>query len=273
MRRALLTSIAGTGLLVFCGAAARFLPEPTPAYLPRPDSGGHPPVNSIETIIRDMQWPHAGHPHGVPRSYNWALKPGIGMGNDPRTFSCMTAWGQLYEDARGNPATNTRVSIRNMRAFVLSRRDRRWHLIQTAPRVAGAAFAETFAGNRHRPADIRAEADQSVSVKAGGGFNFHFWPAAQRAPIDRKDIAGIFVTVQARLVADNPDLPDDRDQARYLLCAGGDYWRNRKAAWFFWKTNHAIAMGRFKYVENEWQAFNMATLSEPELRQNPPPLE
>ncbi len=32
-------------------------------------------------------------------------------------------------------------------------------------------------------------------------------------------------------------------------------------------------MGRFKYVTKEWQAFNMHTLSESELRKNPPPIK
>lgn len=232
-----------------------------------------PPVNSVETIIQDMQLPHEGRPHGVPDSFNWSRTPGIGRGGDPGSSTAMTAWGQLYEDARGNPAANTRVHVRNMCAYVLSKRDHRWHLVQASTDVTGAAFREDFAFNDNAPADIRAEADGGISVKAGGGRNFHFWPTVSRAAIDRQDLAGVFVTVQACLIADDPAQPDDRDQALYLLGAGGDYWKNRKARWFFWNTNKAIAIGRFKYVKKDWQAFNMTTLSPDELRQNPPPLE
>lgn len=231
------------------------------------------PVNSVETIIQDMQSPHEGFPHGVPDSFNWARKPRMGMGADPRSFRALTAWGQLYEEACGNPATNTRVHIRNLRAYMLSKRDHRWRLVQASTDVAGAAFREDFALNDAAPADIRKEADGGISVKAGGGRNFHFWPSSNRADIDPQDLAGVFVTVQARLVVDDPAQPDDQAQARYLLGAGGDYWKNRRARWSFWKTNHAIAIGRFKFVKPDWQSFNMCTLAPDELRQNPPPLE
>ena len=236
-------------------------------------AGPTSPVNSVETIIQDMQLPHEGRPHGLPDSCNWARHPQLGMGADPQSFTALTAWGQLYEDVRGNPAVNTRVHIRNMRAYVRSKRDRQWHLVQSTKDVAGAAYREDFARNDNVPAMLRAEADGGVSVKAGDGRNFHFWPHAGRAAIAPEDVAGVFVTVQARLVPDDPAKADDRHQARYLLGAGGDYWQTRKAKWFFWKTNKAIAIGRLKYVKTSWQAFNMTTLSPDELRRNPPPLE
>jgi hypothetical protein len=74
-------------------------------------------TNSITTIIYDMTAPHEGIPHGVPTSYNWASKPRVGWGNNPQGFQAMTAWGQLYEAVTGNPATSTRVQIRNINAM------------------------------------------------------------------------------------------------------------------------------------------------------------
>ena len=252
-------------------AAVALLAFLLPAF--RACAGETPPVNSVETIIQDMHLFHEGRPHGVPDSFNWARKPRTGMGADPQSFKALTGWGQLDEEARGNPAANTRVHVRNLRAYVLGKRDRRWHLVQASTDVAGAAFREDFAFNDAAPADIRKEADGGLSVKAGGGRNFHFWPSTSRADIDPQDLAGVFVTVQARLVVDDPAQPDDRSQARYLLGAGGDYWKSRRARWYFWKTNRDIAIGRFKFVKPDWQAFNMCTLAPDELRQNPPPLE
>ncbi len=184
----------------------------------------------------------------------------------------MMAWGQLYEAATGNPATNTRVQIRNIRAYMLSKRDGQWYLLQSSTRVEGAAFREDFAGNVNKAADIRYEPDGSISVKAGQGYNFHFWTPS-RASIDPNNVAGIFTTVQARLVTDNPQQADDRFQARYLLGMGGDYWLSVTAKWDNWKTNGDIGIGKFKYVTTSWQAFNMTTLSADQIRQNPPPLE
>lgn len=261
------------GIFAISLIACSLLPKPKSAYLTIPTLSATQAINSVETIINDMLLPHEGKPHGVPESYSWALAPRIGMGNDPQSFHAMTAWGHMYEDSEGNLAKNTRVQIRNIRAYMLSKADGQWHLIQSSPLIKGVAYREDFAYNINVPADVRPEADGGISVKAGGGYNFHFWPSTGRIVINSEDIAGIFVTVQARLSVDNPVQADDRAQARYLLGVGGDYWRSKNAVWFFWKTNKDIAIGRFKYVTAVWQAFNMTTLSADELQHNPPPIE
>ena len=220
-----------------------------------------------------MTPPHEGTPHGVPINYSWASDPRVGMGNDPQGFNAMTAWGQLYEDAAGNPATNSRVQIRNIKSYMLSKRDSKWYLLQSSLGVEGAAYREDYVGNVHRAADIRYEPDGSVSAKAGQGYNFHFWCANGRALIDPNDVGGIFTTVQARLVIDNPQQADDRTQARYLLSVGGDYWLNLTSHWDHFTTNGDIGIGKFKYVTTKWKAFNMITLSSAQILQNPPPIE
>ncbi|MBW4547757.1 MAG: hypothetical protein KME25_25430 [Symplocastrum torsivum CPER-KK1] len=241
-------------------------------FSPKVDAYYQRTINSITTIISDMTAPHEGMPHGVPTSYNWASKPRVGWGNNPQGFQAMTAWGQLYEAATGNPATNTRVQIKNIRAYMLSNRNGQWYLLQSSTRVEGAAYQEDYAGDVNKVADIRYEPDGSVSVKPGQGYNYHFWPPG-RASIDPNDVAGIFTTVQARLVIDNPKQANDRAKARYVLSMGGDYWLNLTANWDNWKTNGDIGIGKFKYVSAKWWAFNMTTLSSAQILQNPPPLE
>lgn len=230
-------------------------------------------ANSIETIIEDMELPHEALPHGVPLGWSWAEEPVVDFGNQPpQNFTAMTAWGQVYEAIEGNPATNTRVHIWDIRAYVLSKADGKWHLLQSSAGVLGASFLENYAGDISIAGDKRNEADGGISIKAGQGYNFHFWPP-QRVDIDPNDIAGVFTTVQARLVLDDPNLPDDRNQARYLLNMGGDYWIDTDVGWENWTTNYGIAMGRFKFVGHEWQSFNMITLSGDEVRGNPPPIQ
>ena len=229
-------------------------------------------TNSIETIVGDMHLPHEGIPHGVPRGYDWATGPRIQRGNNTTGFQALTAWGQFYEDDGGNPAANTRVQIRNIRTYILGKQDGAWHLVQSSSSVTGAAYREDFIGNVHKPADIRNEPDGGISATAGGGYNFHFWPKG-RVSIAPGNIAGVYATVQARLIVDNRHLPDDRATARYLFNMGGDYWLNLTAGWDNLRTNRGIAIGRFKYVTGEWQAFNMTTLTEDEIRRNPPPIE
>lgn len=231
-------------------------------------------INSLDIIVSDMKELHEGRPHGVPSGYDWARGPRLARGNNPRNFGAMIAWGQLYEEINGNPATNTRVQIRNIKAWYLSKKDRKWYMIQQSPGVDGSHYVEDFAGNTSiSQGPPRAEPDGGVSVKAGGGYTFHFWTKTGRSRIDSTDIAGIFTTVQARLVTENPSLEDDRSKARYILSMGGDYWLNLTADWNNYTTNADIGIGRFKFVTTSWQAFNMHSLTEAEIRQNPPPIE
>ncbi len=230
-------------------------------------------VNSTQTIIDDMQSSHEGVPHGVPKNYNWASGPRVGMGNNPQKFRAMTAWGQVYEAAKGNSASNTRIQIRDIKAYVLSKRDSKWYLLQSSRGIDGNAYREDFAGDINKPADVVYQQDGSISVKLSKGYNYHFWCSCDRVLIDPNNISGIFTTVQARLVVDNPQKPDDRTQARYLLSMGGDYWLNLTAKWDNGKTNADIGIGKFKYVNKQWQAFNMTTLSPAAILQNPPPMQ
>lgn len=229
-------------------------------------------TDPVQTLIDDMTTPHEGRPHGVPSSYNWAINPRVGMGNNPGAFRAMVAWGQLYEAAEGNPSGNTRVQLRNIKAYYLSKSTGQWRLLQESLSVYGAAYREDFAGDESRPADQRYEPDGSISVTAGGGYNYHFWTPSGRSTINPSDIGGIWTTLQGRLILNNPNLPDDRLQARYLLSMGGDYWLNLTAPWDNWQTNGDIGIGKFKYVRNDWQSFNMTTLTREQLRQNPPPI-
>ncbi len=236
-------------------------------------SSATPTINSIENIINDSKLPHEGKLHGVPDTYDWAKGPRIGMGNNPGNFTAMICWGQLYEDLQGNPASNTRVQIKNIEGWYLSKTDNKWHLIQESTEVEGAAYVEDFVNDVNKPAQKRIEPDGGISVTAGSGYNFHFWTKTGRSIINPSDIKGIFTSLQGRLVINELSLPDDRETAKYLLGVGGDYWLNLSAPWDNFKTNGDIAIGRMKYVKKAWQSFNMCTLTETELRNNPPPLK
>jgi hypothetical protein len=229
-------------------------------------------ANLLTTIIDDMKPFHEGIPHGVPPSYDWASRPRIGMGDNPEGSRAMIAWGQLYEAAEGNPAWNTRVEIQNIKAYMLSKQDGKWHLLQSSKGVEGAAFREDFANDTNKATDVRYEQDGSISVKAGNGYNFHFWCETGRASIAPDDVDGIFTTAQARLKVDNIQAQDDRAKARYLLSMSGDYWPDLNAKWQERPKIVDIAIGKFKYVTKEWQAFNMTTLSPTEIIENPPPM-
>lgn len=239
-----------------------------------PNNGNNPQstINTVQEIIDDMSLPHEGSPSGVPDYFDWAKKPRIGMGNNPGSFKAFIIWGQVYTAQPGNPAVNTRVQIRNLKAWYLSKRTQRWILLQSGIKAEGAAYREDFAGDVNKPADVRNEPDGSISIRTEKGYNFHFW-LPQRVEIDATDIGAIFTTAQAKLILHDPTTTNDRASARYMMSIGADYWSTLSAPWDNFKTNGDVGIGRFKFVRNDWKAFNMTSATPEQLRQNPPPLE
>ena len=140
-----------------------------------------------------------------------------------------------------------------------------------AIRVDGAAYVEDFQGDVNRPANIRMEEDGSISVTAGEGYNFHFWPREGRINFPRGDVKGIYTTVRARLILDDPEGEDDRNTARYVMGVGGDWWESLSAVWDNWTTNWDMGIGRFRFVTEEWKSFNMISLPPDSIRKYPPP--
>lgn len=226
----------------------------------------------VQTIIDDITLPHEGVLAGAPDTY-WAEHPRIGMGNDPGDWTAMTAWGQIYrEEGKGVPP-NTRIQIRDFEAYQLKKSDNAWHKLQDSDEsgIGGGAYAEDFADNLNKEPNVRDEGNRSLSVKLEIGYNYHFWPNG-RASIDPDDIGAMLCVYEARLILDDPNGVDDRDDARYLAACGGDYWASLEAQWDYWKTNSDFIIARHKFVTNEWQYFTACTYQPIEnIRDNPPP--
>lgn len=218
-----------------------------------------PSGNSLPVVTDDMTDAHEGTLHGVPSTWSWARHP-VYYPAHTVPKPAITGWGLLYEAAEGNPSTNTRVQITDFKTYVLKKSDRRWHLIQNPMRVLGAMYPENFYSDYDNvEADIREESP-GISATAGNGRAFHFYTV--KAALEANDVAGIFVTFRARLVLNSASGPDDREQARYLACAGGDYYQGVNETWSANNPPALVGYGRFKYVKNEWQSFNMCTLKE-----------
>jgi hypothetical protein len=231
---------------------------------------------SAAEISADMAGLNEGNPHGVPLSYDWANGPVIEMGNNANGWQALTAWGVVYEAAQGNPAVNTRVNIRDVQTFFLQKSTGNWLLLQNTSQPAGAAYLEDFANDTSISGNVRTEPDGTISVAAGCpqncGYNYHFYPA-DRASINPNDIGGILTIFQARLIVDNPALPDDRSIAQYLAGSGADYYPALTGGWPGTLTyNPGAGIGKEKYVQTEWRFYSMTTLSAAQLTANPPPV-
>ena len=196
----------------------------------------------------------------------------IGMGNNPRGWRAATSWGVVYQAAEGDPSTNTRVNIRKVQLYFLSKTSGKWSRLQNTNTPEGSAYFENFSGQHNEPADVRREPDGTISVRLRKGFNYHFFPAP-RASIDPRDVGGVLALVQARLVLDDPAGPDDRDSARVLAGAGADYYPHLTGGWGSGSANPSVGGGKMKYVKRSWRFFAFTTLSAGQLRENPPPVQ
>jgi hypothetical protein len=217
-------------------------------------------------LENDMFLPHEGHPAGVPYSYNWRYRPRLGYGiNIPENWNAIIAWGQVYADQNlPKPDENfplVRVHIKDLQLYVYQN-DGTWKILQDVQNPNGALYTEDFKDNVNKPAKIKYEKEGGISVQAGSGYNFHFYPD-RKETVDRNNIAGIFVVCKARLIGtENHDI-----LPKYLISIGGDYWRNLTAEWKSdWSNNNDIGIGRFKYITPEWQYFTMHTFSQEEVK-------
>jgi PA14 domain len=235
-------------------------------------------ASGLSPAFDDTTLPNEARPHGVPSYYSWATVPGINYGNNiPNGWNSFTQWGQLYvADGSPPPAnSNTRVQIKAMDSWYLSKSSGQWIQVQHSDTVQGAAYVEDFANDANKAADIKDESKNGggISTTAGNGYNFHFW--TNRVTLSNpSDIGGIYTRFEARLVLNDPNGPDDRASSKYIASDGADYWRNVNVGWASdWSNNGAVGGGRFKKVTNDWQNFTMETLTPQQLAQNPPPYQ
>ena len=242
-----------------------------------PGGGSSGPADPYAFNDSIVNAPNDAHPDGVPNYYSWytsAAQPG--WGNDPRKdWNAVTAWGQVYAVEGFSPeqAPDTRVQLRNDQLWILSKSTNVWYRAQ-APGIQGGAFASDFGNNGATGVTTKDESANGggISVTAGNGFNYHFWPGA-RATMNPYDIAGIYSKFEARLVEDVPGGVDDRSQAHYIASSGADYWRSVDAPFASdWSNNGGVGGGRFKTVTNDWQTYSYSSLAPSVIASNPPPL-
>ncbi len=231
-----------------------------------------PSANLWQEIAADMTGKNEAAPQGVPSTWDWAQGPVLTMGNNANGWQAITAWGLVTVPVQGNPATNTRVNIRDVQLYLLQQSTGAWLQLQNTSQPDGADYLDNFAGDTSKPGDVRQEPDGTISVTAGGGWCFHFYPSA-RGSINPNDIGGILVLLQARLIVGDPNLPDDRNVAQYLAEAGADYYPALTGGWPGNLTfNPGVGNGKIKFVQPDWRFYAMTTMTADQLTANPPPV-
>ncbi len=207
---------------------------------------------------------HDSTVHGVNPAWDWGSKPRMGYGvNVPSGYEDphFVPWGIAANATSGNPARNTRVQLRKIILDV--KRNGTWSRIvynTSDSQIMGSLYTN-YETNATAPANVRKHGSDGISVKLpDSGGSFHFMTTNRfRVPTGAQEIVS---RVEARLIVDDTSKTDDRSNAALLVSQGGDIWRNASAQWNpNTLSNVDFAIGRFKYVTNEWQTFTAHTLA------------
>lgn len=198
-------------------------------------------------------------------------------------------WFIIYEGV-GNAGYNVRVETRRPKTYYLSKSTGKWILLGEHASTSWFLAAKSNILGIDGTVDKRNGSDGSVAVKVpvGSPNVYHgVWPLGKIdiSPVV-SDFAALYTTVQARLVVDDPNRPDDRSNAILLIHSGADYYPNQgsTAADSF---PPSAGLSRSKRITSQWQAFNFATITAARqdytgasasitteaFRANPPPLE
>jgi len=222
-----------------------------------------PHVLSAQQLSDDMTKPHEAYANGVNPAWAWGSGPELNVGvNFPSDYPDpnFVPWGVTATATTGSPARNVRVQIRKMILDV--KRNGTWSRIvyyTTDSQIVGTLYTN-YETNTTAPANVRKHGTDGISVKlpdAGGSFHFY---TSSRFPVwfGAQEIVS---RLEARLIVDDPTLPDDRSSARLLVTSGGDLWRSATQLWNGTHSNVDFAIGRFKFATNDWQPFTSHTLT------------
>jgi hypothetical protein len=221
-----------------------------------------------------MDWSGEALPYGLPATFGWQLHSWIATsipgGRDPGDAPDVFPWFVIFASGGPSPATNTRVQVRNIYIYWLSKKTKSWNLATGSNTTDG--YYNSFNTDTNY-FDIQVNARNEPQANGGGtsikmlagGYPFQGWCATGIGGIDPTDVAGIWVYCEARLILDDPAGTDDRSTAGLVLCSGGDY-KDTNA-----NTIAGIGIGRFKRVTNNWRAFNMSTLTDAQWSKSAPP--
>jgi hypothetical protein len=148
---------------------------------------------------------------------------------------------------------------------------------EDATEMEGFYFLYDFSGNAVSPDPLGVNADGYLTGIPGTGYNMHWFPIGRVAIANPGDIGGVVGWFEAKLET-VPGQPDDIATTRYLAGASGDWWENETIAFDdpsgsgSGTHNGDWAIGRHRFLTADWQTFTGHTLTERQIRENPPPI-
>jgi hypothetical protein len=210
---------------------------------------------SVMESLPAFSGPHEGLPLGVPSDYDWSSRPVMKQGNRPGLNKAMTGWGHAFW-AQNSGLSGLDLQLRNLRVYLCSGSPGHWGLVQSTE-IFGRQFDADFKQNISHQALRMQSSNGDLTVAFSRGSAFHFWPKGARHVLPNEPLCGVIVTVQAREV--RAPGTEESSVGHYLIGLGADYWRDRTTAWNGKDSNPGIAVGRLRYVSNQWRWYILNT--------------
>ena len=271
------------------------IPPPPPEEPPE-----EPPItNYVDTLVSDMLLFHDGPVRTLQYISTW----GSGWSypewyQRPSGWTTAGPWGVIMEDYSGagtpspgwrvagpytgNQAPNTRAQVRDMQLWWLLNNGQ-WVRGSYTNAPGGYMYLSSWAGEAYS-----SENAFRLEPNNGGGrsaqyinrngpnppayqfenYHWHFFGPRAQVP---SGYIGFATCYFARKILHDPSGADDRASCRLLADTAGDWWITADAQWDNFKTNWPMGYNRFKYLTNDWQLISFHSLTEAQIRANPPP--
>lgn len=180
-------------------------------------------------------------------------------------------WYVIFSYGGNVACTNTRVQVRNIAAYWYSKSQQKW-ILAVASNTADALNDRYDTDYNYGQANMRNETvvnGGGTSVKPTTSYCIQGWTTGGFGAINPTDVGAFFTYCEARLIVDNPALPDDRYKANLIVCPGMDY-KNPAYNSVNGGTVGSVAAGRFKIVTNSWRPFNVYAIAPGVTPPSPP---
>ncbi len=182
---------------------------------------------------------------------------------DPR-YNYLMAWNMVYPEKGKQANPDARVEMQNFRTYVHTK-DGNWLevLNQNNSGIGGGLSDADFA-------DMYAVYDSPISNSEAGvasfkapppGFNFQPWING-RGGFDNQNIDGIYVSGMVR---------SDRPDSNLVIDQGADWYAKPDGTAAGLENSDGIGTSNWLRLSDRWQPLFYSTVSEEELRRNPPP--
>lgn len=225
----------------------------------------------------DRETVHEENPYGVPSNWSWArhssddqwthLTPLYG---ETRT----NFWIEVFPYDQPLYPENVKVAVKKHVYLALFEGDDTWQIIQKWEELDGAWYNYPYTQKLGAITDIEKEPDGSYSFGLIEGGNAHLWPTRNSPRIDFPGkLRAVIYVCQARLILDDPDGPDNRDKAKYIIGGGVDWKMPDGGGPPGLGYCDAIHHGKYIRLTNNWRLLIVSSMTKKERETFPLPPE